>query len=431
MSGDYKVGKVLNEGKTKIIHELPGTAHVLIESKDRITANNAAKVNELEGKAAISTSTTCKIFEILEAAGVKTHLIARHGDKGIIAESCDMIPIEWVTRRVATGSFLRRNPGVKEGYRFCPPKLETFFKDDANDDPQWSNEQLIEAKLEIGGQLIGQHEVDLMGRMTVCIFEILEKIWSKLECSLIDMKIEFGVSKKTGEIVLADVIDSDSWRLWPSGDKRLMKDKQVYRNLEVVTPEALDTVKRNFQWVADRLETLPSKPGCRAVIFMGSPSDMDYCQKIEKQLTKLGVPSELRICSAHKETSETLRLLAQYEGAGIPTVFIAVAGRSNGLGPVLAGNSSWPVINAPPLTSDWAAEDIWSSLRLPSGLGCGTVITPDAAATAAAQILALNDCLIWSKIRAKQLQTWLSLKESDRELMKKISAENGANGAVH
>jgi phosphoribosylaminoimidazole carboxylase/phosphoribosylaminoimidazole-succinocarboxamide synthase len=107
--------------------------------------------------------------------------------------------------------------------------------------------------------------------------------------------------------------------------------------------------------------------------------------------------------------------LAKYEGEGIPTVFIAVAGRSNGLGPVLSGNATWPVINCPPVSADWGSQDIWSSLRLPSGLGCSTVMSPDAAGLAAAQILGLSDHVIWSKVRAKQLNTWIGLKVADKK----------------
>lgn len=413
---EVKLGPVIIEGKTKVVYQVADDPElVLLKSKDRITAGDGDRSHELKGKAAISTDTTTAIFQLLNSAGIKTHFVRRCDDTSFIGYKCDMIPIEWVTRRVATGSFLKRNPGVKEGYRFCPPKQETFFKDDANHDPQWSYEQCLAANITVGGVLIGRDELDIMSRTTVTVFEILERSWASLDCSLIDMKIEFGVKPSTGEIVLADVIDSDSWRLWPSGDKRLMKDKQVYRELREVTQEALDTVKRNFEWVAERVKLLIPKPNARAVVFMGSASDMPHCEKIRTSCQQLGVPCELRVSSAHKGTEETMKILAEYEGEGIPTVFIAVAGRSNGLGPVLSGNATWPVINCPPLSGDWGSHDIWSSMRLPSGLGCATVMFPEAAALCAAQILALNDHVIWSNVRAKQLNTWIGLKEADKK----------------
>ena len=53
----------------------------------------------------------------------------------------------------------------------------------------------------VGGRLIGKDEVEIMGMMTVTIFEILERAWAVLNCSLIDMKIEFGVIPSSGEMM--------------------------------------------------------------------------------------------------------------------------------------------------------------------------------------------------------------------------------------
>ena len=50
----------------------------------------------------------------------------------------------------------------------------------------------------VGGRKIGLDEYNILAQTTVTVFEILEKSWSFLDCSLIDMKIEYGVVPETG-----------------------------------------------------------------------------------------------------------------------------------------------------------------------------------------------------------------------------------------
>lgn len=71
-----------------------------------------------------------------------------------------------------------------------------IYQDDANNDPQWADEQIIAAGWKPHGLTIGVTEVDIMRKTTVAVFEILEKYWATLNCVLVDVKIEFGVTSK-------------------------------------------------------------------------------------------------------------------------------------------------------------------------------------------------------------------------------------------
>src|SRR5262249_49207950 len=65
-----------------------------------------------------------------------------------------------------------------------------------------------------------------MSRIARHAFLVLEKAWQLEGGTLVDFKVEFGTDAK-GNLLLADVIDNDSWRVLESG---AYIDKQVYRD---------------------------------------------------------------------------------------------------------------------------------------------------------------------------------------------------------
>lgn len=254
---------ILREGKTKIILATQNPYEVLIKSKDAITAGDGVKRDVLEGKAAFATQTTSNCFRLLNAVGIPTHFLEQVDDVTFRARNARMIPTEVVTRRIATGSYLKRNPEVAEGTYFNPPVVEFFDKDDPKHDPfliydfvggrvltynpkeSLSTGFMEESTMDNPMQLLSQ--TLRMVSQAKKIFRILEKAWAKQNVTLVDLKVEFGVDREARKLILADVIDNDSWRIWPGGDKTKMLDKQIFRDTGFVTPVQI----KNYSLVAE------------------------------------------------------------------------------------------------------------------------------------------------------------------------------------
>jgi 5-(carboxyamino)imidazole ribonucleotide mutase len=66
------------------------------------------------------------------------------------------------------------------------------------------------------------------------------------------------------------------------------------------------------------------------------------------------------------------------------------------------GNTAKPVIACPPYSEKYGGADIYSSLRVPSGIGSVVTIETEGAAIAAAKILALEDASILANVRGYQ-----------------------------
>ncbi len=241
-------GSQLAEGKTKIIYAHPtDPALVVLVHKDSISAGDGARRNEIVGKGALSGRTAANVFAYLNSKGVATHFVDAPSPTEMVARRCDMIPIEVVMRRIATGSYVRRYPDVAEGTRFDPVLVEFFLKDDARHDPQIGEAEMI------AQGIASDADVQHMSSEGRRVFGLLAQAWAVQDITLVDLKIEWGRTND-GTLLVADMIDNDSWRIWPGGDKNRMLDKQIYRNMQTVNDDGLRLVLQRYAQVADLTE---------------------------------------------------------------------------------------------------------------------------------------------------------------------------------
>lgn len=152
------------------------------------------------------------------------------------------------------------------------------------------------------------------------------------------------------------------------------------------------------------------------VILMGSKADLTHAQKIAEAAQPFGFEVELRIGSAHKTASHVLELLDKYEADPRPKVFVTIAGRSNALSGFTDGCVSAPVIACPPCSEAFGGADIYSSLRMPSGIAPAMVLEPANAALLAAKMIGITDPVMRERVKAFQAVNQQTILADDQEI---------------
>jgi phosphoribosylaminoimidazole-succinocarboxamide synthase len=341
-------GRELARGKTKILFEAEGNPDLLVvQQTDAITAGDGARRDEIDGKGRIAAKTTARVFRMLNLCGVPTHYISGGEDDDnneMLVRRAQMIPLEVVVRGVAAGSFVKRRPGVARGAILIPRVIEFFLKDDANHDP------LIEGDAIVAQGLATPQELGTMGELARITYEILAHAWRRRDTLLVDLKIEFGriaSGEGKGQLVIADVIDNDSWRIWPQGREELMLDKQRYRNLADVTPADLADVRANYERVADLVGTFPlMRPGMVAILSDG-PEFNERGAEIARALGVFGLPAARHIASATRTPGYVLQLVTQLDATFARLIFVTAGSGDGALAGMVEYASATPVVRAP------------------------------------------------------------------------------------
>jgi 5-(carboxyamino)imidazole ribonucleotide mutase len=137
-------------------------------------------------------------------------------------------------------------------------------------------------------------------------------------------------------------------------------------------------------------------------VIMGSRSDWETVEHAVETLTKLDVPHEVRVLSAHRTPDALEEYVGDVEARGAQ-VFIAAAGGAAHLAGVIASKTLRPVLGIPMGTQLGGLDSLLATVQMPAGIPVATLAIGRAgavnAALLAAAILARTDDELTGRLR--------------------------------
>jgi phosphoribosylaminoimidazole-succinocarboxamide synthase len=227
--------RLSHSGKVKDIYEVDAN-HLLFHFTDRVSAFDVPMVTPVVGKGKI----LCKFAEFwFRVLKVKNHMIELESSDKMLVRKLKMIPIECVMRGYLYGSLYERiklgNSISKIPIADCAiasklerPIFDPTTKNNIHDRPI-SDTEILDSKI------LDSEELNQIKATSLTLYDRMSKLAEKADFIIADAKFEFGIEPSTGEIVLADSIGPDEFRIWSKslyepGKVQESYDKQYLRD---------------------------------------------------------------------------------------------------------------------------------------------------------------------------------------------------------
>ena len=216
--------KFLTSGKVKDVYELEDNL-LLFKFSNRVSAYDVKFKNEIPKKGEV----LCKFAEYwFNKLDVPNHFVERRSDTEIVVKKINMLPIECVVRGYFYGSLVSRwkdgKISLENGVQTdLAAKLPSPIFDPTT---KSTHDMPVSKEESISQKLVTNDEYDWLSDKSIQIYKTMARIADNSGFILADLKLEFG--RLNNEIILADSIGPDEFRLWPKDEYKIGETQQAY-----------------------------------------------------------------------------------------------------------------------------------------------------------------------------------------------------------
>lgn len=226
--------KFVHSGKVKDVYELD-KKNLLFHFTDRVSAYDVPMITDIKGKGEI----LCKFAEFwFRYLDSKNHMVRLDAKDKMVVRKLTMIPLECVVRGYLYGSLFERytlaenildlGPNLKLASRLEKPIFDPTTKSKIHDVPI-SEDQILEQ------EILTKDELSYLKNTSIRLYKQMFDISNNAGFIMADVKFEFGKDPISDEIILADSLGPDEFRMWTLesykvGEEQVSYDKQFLRD---------------------------------------------------------------------------------------------------------------------------------------------------------------------------------------------------------